>query len=56
MQKQKIAHTKDKFLVSSNNYEDDDCAVCMLMRKVQKEGREPTMSEICTAMSNEKNR
>jgi hypothetical protein len=39
MKKQKIAGTKDKFLVSSNNYEDGDCPVCRLMQKVENEGR-----------------
>ncbi|MEI6345924.1 MAG: hypothetical protein WCO79_01705 [bacterium] len=51
MQKQKIAGTQDKFLVSSNNYEDDDCPVCQLMRMAQREGREPTMKEIDAAMA-----
>lgn len=51
MQKQKIAGTQDKFLVSSNNYEDDDCPVCQMMRRVKQEGREPTMEEIDVAMS-----
>ena len=46
MKKHKIARTKDKFIVSSNNYEDDDCPVCQLMRRVEKEGRDPTVAEI----------
>ncbi len=50
MKKQKIADTLDDFLVSSNNYEDDDCSVCRLMKKVEKEGREPTAQEISIAI------
>ena len=50
MKKQKIAQTADEFLVSSNNYEDDDCPVCTLMRAVESEGREPTMQEISVAL------
>jgi hypothetical protein len=50
MKKQKIAETPDKFLVSSNNYEDDDCPVCRLMQKVEKECREPTVEEVNIAM------
>ena len=50
MKKQKIGGTKDKFLISSNNYEDDNCPVCKLMRIVKKENREPTMTEIIKAM------
>jgi len=50
MKKQKIAGLVNKFLISSNNYEDDDCPVCRLMRMVEKEGREPTAKEIKLAM------
>lgn len=51
MKKQKIFNTKDLFLVSSNNYEDDNCPVCELMRKIKKENREPTISEIKKAFN-----
>jgi len=54
MKKQKIAGTPDKFLVSSNNYEDDNCPVCILMRKVEKEGRQPTIEEVDVAMKEAK--
>jgi hypothetical protein len=50
MKKQKIAGTPDKFLVSDNNYEDDDCPVCRLMQRVEGEGREPTVEEVNIAM------
>jgi hypothetical protein len=50
MKKQKIAGTSDKFLVSSNNYEDDDCPVCRLMQRVENEGRDPTVEEVNIAM------
>jgi hypothetical protein len=50
MKKQKIAFTEDKFLLSTNNYEDDDCPVCQLMRKVENEHREPTEKEVDDAI------
>ncbi|MDE2188325.1 MAG: hypothetical protein KGJ35_01185 [Patescibacteria group bacterium] len=49
MKKQKI-FKKEEFLVSSNDYEDDNCPVCRLMRTCEKEGREPTHVEIMTSM------
>ena len=50
MKKQKIANTDDTFLVSSNEYEDDACPVCKLMKRLEVEKREPTISEIYLAM------
>ncbi len=50
MKKQKIANTEDKFLVSSNNYEDNNCPVCLLMKIVEAEQREPTMEEVTDAI------
>jgi len=50
MKKQKIAKEKNTYLVSSNNYEDDNCPVCLLMQECEIERREPTAHEIQNAM------
>jgi hypothetical protein len=50
MKKQKITDVEDWFLVSSNDYEDDGCPVCLLMRECKKEGREPTLLELQSVM------
>lgn len=53
--KDKIADSNEDVLVSgsfdgSPIQEDDNCAVCQLMRKTQKEGRQPERKEIMDAM------
>lgn len=35
-----------KFLINSDNEFYDDCPVCRLMKKAEKEGREPTEKEL----------
>ena len=49
MKKQKISR-QEAFLVSSNDYEDDNCPMCRLMQKCEKEEREPTHEEVMQAM------
>jgi hypothetical protein len=53
MKKQRISGEEESFLWSSNDYEDDDCAVCRLMRKVEREKRDPTTDEVMRAMRQE---
>ena len=53
--KDRIADTDGEVLVSgsfdgSPIQEDDNCAVCQLMRKTQKEGRQPAKKELMEAM------
>jgi len=50
MKKQKVKNSDGAFIISSNDYEDDNCAVCQLMRKCEKENTEPTQEEITKAM------
>ena len=54
MKKQRIANSNE-YLVSSNNYTDDDCPVCQLMRKANLEKREPTKGEVEVAMRDARN-
>lgn len=44
--KTKSIFDSDSVLVSSNDELYDDCPVCRLMKKVEKEGRSPTESEL----------
>ncbi len=46
----KIKDGSGRYLFSSNDYEDDNCPVCKLMRRCELEEREPTMKEIEKAM------
>ena len=54
MKRIKIKNSEGKHLISSNEYEDDDCPVCRLMKKCELEDREPTMKELEKAMKEAK--
>lgn len=46
MKKQKISGKGKVYLISSNNNEDDNCPVCLLMKECEKNQREPTTQEL----------
>ncbi|MEI8269964.1 MAG: hypothetical protein WCG45_01215 [bacterium] len=50
MKKHKIKDEEDTFLVSSNNCDDDQCPICLLMKECEEDDREPTFEEVEWAM------
>ena len=42
----KSSGNSNKILISSSNEFYDDCPVCRLMKKAEREGREPTEEEL----------
>ena len=54
MKRRKIKDVRGAEIFSSNDYEDDDCAVCRLMRRCELEDRDPTMKELERVMEKSK--
>jgi hypothetical protein len=53
MKKQKIKDEENTFLISSNDCEDLECPVCLLMKECEEDGREPTLEEVEWVMGRE---
>jgi hypothetical protein len=50
VKKQKIALEDEVYLISSNDCEDGECPVCLLMKECELGGRDPTEEEINKVM------
>ena len=46
MKKQKISDRENEFVITSNNYEDDSCPICVFLKKAEIEKVDPTYEEI----------